>query len=653
MESERPDPDQLLRQVQEETKARGKLKIFFGACAGAGKTYAMLLDAQEKLKEGLNVVGGIIETHGRTETYKLLNGIPLLPLRHIEYQGFTLKEFDLDVALKKSPAILLIDELAHTNAAGSRHPKRWQDVEEVLESGIDVYTTLNVQHLESLNDTVANLTGVRVKETVPDSIFDTADEIILVDISSEVILERLQEGKVYLGEFAKQRAAQHFFKMENLIALREIALRRTAERVDALRDIYQKYQHGKSLLSDKILVCIGPKNSSTKLVRKAKQQAIRLKCPWTVLYVESSKYYRLSKEEQMFIEKTLRLAEQLGAKTRVLQESQPAEAIINYAEKNQFTRIIIGSPSKSKWKKDLFGSLAQDIIDKCNTLDVYIIPDEPNTVKNSHQFDFNIPWIGYLITCFIIAICTLFGFPFKEWLKPENVVMIYLAGVVIVSACFEKSAAVLAALLSVLSYKIFFTSQEFSPNFNVYHIRDLVTAAVLLITGLLISNLTSRLRLQNLYARRREKYTADLYEFGRKLIVTPGKHKIAKVVANHIGETFDSAVTVWLPDNTSYLELASHPGIVAELKEESVAQWAYSHNQAAGLGTDTMPSARGYYLPLSNGEKVFGVLGIIPKDLNKTFSSEENMMLEALAIQAALALERVETVDKHKEIKGK
>lgn len=642
MEKVRPLPEQLLNQMKGKPKTQGKLKIFFGACAGAGKTYDMLSAAREKLSENVNVVAGVIETHGRVETGKLLEGIPKLPMVAVEYQGITVHEFDLDGALKLKPSIILIDELAHSNISGSRHPKRWQDIQELLTAGIDVYTTLNVQHLESLNDTIANLTGIRVKETIPDLIFDSADEIVLVDIPSEVILQRLREGKVYLGEFAKQRAAHHFFRIENLIALRELALRRTAERVDALRDIYQKLQGGPpSSLADKILVCINHKPISSKLIRKTKQQASRLKCGWTAIYVENEDHYYLTEAEKAYIEKTLRLAESLGGKTQVLQEPNTLNAITNYSRTHHFTRIIIGNTPKTFWKRKFSHSLVNDILNTKDLPDIFVLKDDTSHPSPKARKHYIYPsWHGYLNTLLVVALCTLIGVPVKEWLGPENIVMIYLVGLVIISSIEDRSAALFAALLSVICYNLFFTHPYYRFGYTFYYIQDYVTLVVFIIVGLVITTLTSQLRQQSLSARQREKYTSELYEFSRKLLITQGKNKIAKVIAHHIGEIFNSAASVWLPDNGGILELASHPGIKAELKEESVAQWSYGHNQRAGLGTNTMPSARGFYLPLSSGDRVLGVLGVIPQNPDRTFTSEENMMLEALALQAALALER-------------
>lgn len=624
-------------------KHKGKLTIYFGACAGVGKTYDMLSAAQQELKEKIDVVAGVVETHGRVETGKLLEGIPQLPLKEYEYQGILLKDFDLDGALKRNPDILLVDELAHSNIKTARHPKRWQDIQELLDAGIDVFTTLNVQHLESLNDTIENLTGVRVKETIPDSVFDNAHEIVLVDIPSEIILERLQEGKVYLGEFAKQRASQHFFKLENLIVLRELALRRTAERVDALRDVYLKYKSGgkKSILSDKILVCIGSNPISTKLIRTAKQQASRLKCSWTALYVEDEKHYYLAEEEKTFIEKSLRLAEQLGGSTKVLQSTSVLNGILQYSQENEFSRIIIGKSYKPTWKRKFSRSLANNILEASDVVDIFVINEDVSTPPYKPRSLLISSWLSYFNAFFVVALCTIIALPLRDWLQPENVIMIYLAGLVFVSVIEERSAALWAALLSMIGYNLIFTQPYYQFRINTYHAHDFINLFVFILVAIVITSFTSRLRSQNISIKQREKYMAELYELSRKLLVTPGRHKIAKVVSHHISETFNSAVTVWLPNNLGILELASHPGIKTELKEESVAQWAFTHNQPAGMGTDTMPSARGYYLPLNSKSTVLGVLGIVPKDPNHIFSTEETIMLESLALQASLALERI------------
>lgn len=638
----RPDPELLLRQFKKNPKM-GKLKIFFGACAGAGKTYAMLSEAQEKKSLNIDVVAGIIETHGRSETAKLLTGLPRLPLREIKYHNILLKEFDLDAAIKREPTILLIDELAHSNSMESRHPKRWQDVEELLEAGIDVYTTLNVQHLESLNDLVAELTGIKVKETVPDSIFDHADEIVLVDIPSEVILQRLNEGKVYLGEFIKQRAASNFFKIENLIALREIALRRTAERVDALRDTYKKYQHGQQVLSDKILVCIDKGPVATKLIRQAKQLALRLRAPWIALHVENDAYYRLSKLDQKFIKQNLTLAEQLGAKVETRQETNTASAILEAARLNHVNKIMVGYTLKSKWKLSFTSSLVNQILNNSHNIDVYIIHEDsvPAPTLKKFNIEFSLP--SYFYAILMVVFVTLIGLPFREWLTPETMLLVFLTGVITVSISYNFGACLLAILFSMISYHLFFVDPFHF--FGMDPLRNVIALGLFFFLAILTSKQTERLRQQNFFSKQRAKYMSDLYALSRQLIMTPGKVKLSKVVSQVVGEIFNCSATIWIPNEIGHLELFSHPGIKANLKEESVAHWAFKHNQVAGLGTNTMPSAKGYYLPLANADEVYGVLGVIPREQEKSFSAEEHSLLESLALQTATAFQRAKIAE--------
>lgn len=631
MEPQRPDPSVLLKRIEKTEQKKGKLKIFFGACAGVGKTYTMLTAALEKIKEGEKVLAGVIETHGRTECIKLMADIPSLPQKTLEYHGITLHDLDLDQAIKAHPDILLVDELAHTNPPNMRHPKRWQDIQEILEAGIDVYTTLNVQHIESLNDVVADLTGIRVKETVPDVIFDAADEIELIDVPSEVILERLKEGKVYLGEFAKQRAMENFFKIENLIALREVALRRTAERVDALSALYKKSS------ADKILVCIGPTMLATKIIRSAKQLATKLKTVWTTLYIENLQHYNLSEDEKMQIERNLQLAERLGAKTHVIQDTQTAQAIIQYAKENNVTKLILGKPTKPFWKRKLFGSLISQIIDQRSPFDIYIIGENITVAPKTPRKSF-LPWKSYLIAVLIIILCTGISFLLEEISRPEDLIMIYLIGIVIVSANYARSAAVFSGIFSVVCYHFCFTRSLNTP--QTFHIHDFITLCFFLVTAIAISTLTSKLRLQKIHARLREKHSTQLYHFSKKLISAKGMSQIANVVVQQMNEIFQCVTTLWLPDEAGNLQLFSPARFKTDLKEESTAHWAYTHNQTAGVGTNTMPSARGYYLPLSNEQAVLGILGIMPNQ-GHALTSEEKMMLNALVIQLLLALQRV------------
>jgi len=622
----------------------GKLKIFFGACAGVGKTYAMLSASQQALREGMNVVIGVVETHGREETVKLAEGIPTIPPKIINYRGAELQEFDIDTALSMKPPLILLDELAHTNVPGSRHPKRWQDVDEMLDAGIDVYTTLNVQHLESLNDVVARITGIWVKETVPDAFFDKADEISLVDIPSEELLKRLKEGKVYIAPGAKRRAAQNFFKKSNLIALRELALRRTAERVDQLMETY-KGRGGQAWSgADKILVCIGPDALSGKLVRVAKRTANGLRAPWTAAYVENERHYALSPEGQEAVDRTLRLAERMGAKTSVIQGGRAHEEIVRYARDNGFTKIIVGKIKKARWKEVLYGTLADNIMRLSGDIDVYVVTGEAESGKGlrSPFWHSGAPVYYYLAAPVVAFVFTLILFPLRPYTIPANLVMPYLVGIVLVAVQYGRGPALLATLCSAIMFNMVFIPPYFSLKFSEEN--HIVTFAVLLLTGVLIGTLTARLRLQAIHARRREETTSTLYDMTRELTGNRGKETLAEIAARHIADVMDCDVSVWIPDQRGQLSrVVEEGGAVADadpLREESAAQWAYTHKQNAGLGTETLPSARGLYLPLVASSGVVGVIGVAPEDGKKAIPSDSAEQLETFASIMASALER-------------
>ncbi len=655
-DEQRPDPDELLSRIAaEETEAkqqesaRGKLKIFFGACAGVGKTYSMLSAGKSALAEGVDVVVGLVETHGREETKKLLEGIPILPNREVQYRGTLIKEFDLDAALKRKPQLILLDELAHTNAPGSRHPKRWNDVEELLEAGISVYTTINVQHLESLNDVVARITGVWVKETVPDELFDKADEISLVDIPSEELLKRLKEGKVYIAPEAKKRAAQNFFKKSNLIALRELALRRTAERVDALMDVYKNKSGGTQGWSgaDRILVCIGPDTLSTKLVRVAKRMAGGLKSPWTAIYIENERHYRLSKEGQESVERTLRLADRMGGKIETIQGAKASEEILAYARANGFTKVIVGKMPKARWRDIVYGTLADELIRNSGDIDVYVVTGGEGEDRKSFVaplWQTHTPWQYYLWAPIVICICTAMMLGLRHYLEAASLVMIYLIAVVGISLRYGRGPSLLATLLAAFSFNFFFVSPYYV--FKMSQEQHAVTFLALLITGVVIGTQTSRLRMQAIYARKREKDTATLFAMSRELSASRGKLTLAQIAAQHIADVMDSDVFIWLPDGRGHLQT-----LVAEtetedkdadpVRDETVAMWAFTHKQHAGLGTDTLPGSKALYMPLVGSGAVVGVLGMMPHDADvESYASEQMEILETFASIIASALER-------------
>ena len=529
----RPDPDALLARVQrEEVKSkRGKLKIFLGACAGVGKTYAMLSDAREEKTRGTDIVIGVVETHGRSETAALAEGIERVALREVPYKETLLEEFDLDAALARRPAVMLVDELAHTNAPGSRHPKRWQDVEELLAAGINVYTTLNVQHLESLNDIVGQITGIRVFETLPDKVFDEADEVALVDLPPDELIERLHEGKVYLPEQAL-RAADNFFRKGNLIALRELALRRTADRVDEqMRD----YRTGAGIraawpAADRVLVTVGPGSDAEHLVRAARRLAAGLDAEWTALYVETPALQRLPEADRDRILSALRLADSLGGKSVTIGGGDVATAVLDYARAQNITRILVGRPHRRGLRKWIVGSTADKVVAGAQDLDVAIIGAEerPTTLaahviaRTREALGVARPrkrrWQRYAIGAAVPVVLTAFGFLMHGKLELSNIIMVYLLGIVPVAIYLGRGASILASVLSVAAFDFFFV-----PPYLTFAVSDteyLVTFAVMMLVGLVISNLAARVRLQARIAGYREERASALYEMSRELAAT-------------------------------------------------------------------------------------------------------------------------------------
>jgi two-component system sensor histidine kinase KdpD len=646
----RPDPDALLGLVQaEEAKSlRGRLKIFFGGCAGTGKTYAMLSAAQEQLREGVDVVAGVVETHGRPETQKLLGGIPIVPMQEVAHKGIALREFNLDAAKSRKPPIILMDELAHTNAPGSRHPKRWQDVEELLAAGINVYTTLNVQHLESLSDVVAGVTGVRVKETVPDSVFDTADDITLVDIPTDELLKRLAEGKVYIADMAKARAAENFFKKNNIIALRELALRRTAERVDAQMDAYNIREGIRETIpvADKVMVCIGPDPLSAKLIRTAKRMAVSLKAPLVAVYVENSRHYNLSEQGKAAVESVMRMAERMGAKTVVLQGSSAVDEIIAYARESGITKIILGKPEQPRWKELVYGSLVDKIIRRSGVIDVYVVTGDPSPrtllAPRNSLMEFKPQLYG--LSLLAIALCTGLGVVLSSVLTPVDQALIYLAGVVPVAARLGRGPSVVYALFSPACFNFFFIPPLYT--LEIYDRSYWMTLLVMLVTSLMITDQASKLRLQALISRRREHHTQTLYTLTRSLASTRGQKAMSEVVVKHIEDVFHTEATIWMPDMAGHLNAVV--GALPEqdyVKEMAVLQWCFDHQRPAGRDTATMPSAMGLYLPLVAISGTLGIIGMLPKSEKRRFSLEEISSLETIASLLASATERANNAE--------
>ena len=658
MSEQRPDPDALLARMQAEEahQTRGKLKIFFGASAGVGKTYAMLEAAHARRAEGVQVVVGWVDTHGRAETEALLQGLELLPRRPVGYRGTTLDEFDLDAALARRPALLLVDELAHTNAPGSRHAKRWQDVVEVLDAGIDVYTTVNVQHLESLNDVVARITGVMVRETVPDSILEQADEVELIDLPPDDLLQRLRDGKVYVP-WQAERALHNFFQKGNLIALRELALRRTADRVNDQMEVYRR-DHAIAEIwptSERLLVCISPSPLAVRLVRAARRMAARLRAEWLVVYVETPAQLRLPEVDRDRVVQTLRLAEQLGAETATLSGQNASEEILTYARTRNVTKIVVGKPIHPRWRDVVFGSVLDELVRRSDEIDVYVIGGEEDEARPHAPYNLEQPhnWLAYGAGLAMVILCTMLAWLMIPSFAEANIIMVYLLGVVFVARRYGRGPAIWTSVLSVAAFDVFFVSPYLT--FAVSDAEYLVTFAVMLLVALIISALTVRLRQQAATARQRERRTAALYAMSRDLASTRDIDGLRQAATRHISGVFESHVVLLLPDASGRLhtetvgEQASERGdqrlFALDVKELGVAQWVYEHQQMAGLGTATLPSAEALYLPLLASRGVIGVLGVRPVQPRRLLAPEQVYLLETFASQTALAIERAALVE--------
>jgi two-component system, OmpR family, sensor histidine kinase KdpD len=654
MNDERPDPERLLSRLkQEEARlGRGRLKVFLGAVAGVGKTYAMLELARLRRRQGIDVAVGWVETHGRSETEALLEGLEMLPARVFLHRGVELREFDLDAALARHPQLLLVDELAHTNAPGARHTKRWQDIEELLAAGIDVFTTVNVQHLESLNDAIAQTTGVIVRETIPDRILEQAEEIELVDLPPDELLERLKDGKVYIAPQA-ERALRGFFTKGNLIALREFALRRAAERVDSELRTYKQDEGigGVWPVAERILVCVSASPAAAKVVRAAARMAMRLGAEWIVACVERPGDLRQTESDRERIGQTLRLAEQLGAQTVTLTGLSVSEEIIAYARTRNVTKIVVGKPARPGWRYRLFGSVVEELVRKSDEIDVYVIRGsrEEGRVSALRRMQRRSPARSYLwaVAAVLVAsgLCRLV-FP---QLAPANLVMLYLLEVLFVAGIWGRGPSILASLLSVLAFDFFFVSPRLT--FAVGDGQYVVTFAVMLAVALLTSSLAVRLRQQADAHRRREERTAALYRTSREFARCATLADIVESVERNLGEVFESEVWILLPDAQG--RLAHAPGITSAFpldpKETAVAEWAHAHGQMAGLGTGTLAGAKALYAPLKTARGSVGVLGLFPAGGTKSLSVERIELLEAFTGQCAVVIERMRLAQEAQE----
>jgi two-component system sensor histidine kinase KdpD len=647
----RLDPDELLTTIErsEASLLRGRLKIFFGASAGVGKTYTMLEAARSARASGADVAVGYVELHGRIETERLLDGLEQLPFLEVRHRAMVRREFDLDAALARHPTILLVDELAHSNLIEGepkpRHAKRWQDIEELLAAGINVWTTVNVQHLESLNDVIAGITGVRQQETIPDRIFDQADEVELIDLSPGDLLERLRAGKVY-GAAQAAAATEKFFREPNLLALRELALRRTADRVDAAARAYGNRERVSKpwLARDRFLVAVTLDDQAEQLVRVGKRFADALDAEWLVVTVETAAMLKLGEKARNRRVDILRLAESLGAQTVTLDGSSASTALIEYARLRNVTRIVVGEPKRFGLRSLFRPSTTTKLVEANGGFDVSVISRRESTAKtgSSHEETGprDIQWSLYWAAAGITVACTLLAAPMYSHIELTNLVMVYLLGTTVAALRLGRGPASLAAIANVIAFDFFYVPPRFS--FAVSDFEYVVTFAVMLAVALIIAGLAASVRAQTRVAGARERRTALLYGMSRELAANRGFEDLARVAVKHVVETFASQAVILIPDASGRLHHPRSPPLLGSLLQAdlSVAQWVLDHGVPAGLGTDTLLASPAQYLPLRAASKTLGVLAVAPSQRRRLLLPEQRHLLETFAGQIALAMER-------------
>jgi two-component system sensor histidine kinase KdpD len=649
----RPDPDELLASLEKE--GQGKLTIFLGAAAGVGKTYAMLEAARDKLAEGIDVVAGIVETHSRAETEALLQGLPIILRKPLEYKGRTFYEMNLDAILARRPQIVLVDELAHTNITGSRHKKRYMDVEELLAAGINVYTTLNIQHLETLNDIIAQITGVKVQETIPDRVLESASQIQLIDIPPEELIGRLKEGKVYVpGQVAK--ALKKFFRPGNINALRELALRYTAQRVDHQMESYMRVHGiaGPWPTGEKVLVCISASRFSAQLVRVAKRMAERLQGEWFGVHVVSPRSVHINEAEKNSLADNLRLAEKLGAETISLTGDDVADEILELARKRNVSQIIIGKPEHSRFWDLIHGSVVDKVIRNSQGISIHVIPGRQQeagqinrkTVPRQRQ---KFSFIPYTLSIAMMALMTLVILPISSFLGLVNIAMLYLVPVLLSAARWGRLPAIITAIMAVITFDFFFVPPILT--YTVADIRYLLSFVIFLLVSLITGTLSAKLKDQVNYSRQSENRISALYALSRDIAAEHKLDAVLESIAGYVATTLEGQVVLLLPDENAKLVLKAVSGVNNFLddSELAVAAWVYNRGQKAGKGTETLGAAAALYLPLSTEQVTQGVLGICSNQTEAQFDTERIRLLEAFCGLAAMAINRIKLAEQARE----
>jgi two-component system sensor histidine kinase KdpD len=619
--------------------------------AGVGKTYSMLSEARAEKERGIDVVSGYVESHGRIETESLLEGIESLPLLEIVHRGVRIKEFSLDAALARCPRLLLVDELAHSNAPGCRHSKRWQDIEELLDSGIDVYTTVNIQHVESLRDVVAQITGVYVKETVPDAFFDRANDIELVDLPPQELHQRLRDGKVYIQEKVEQ-ALGGFFKKSNLLALRELALRHTAERVDEemrrVRELHSNTE--KWHTRERILVCIAPNMMASRVVREARRLASSLHAHWYAITVDDTRSASLSNRDHEYLEYAVNLAETLGAEVATLGGEDVVGEVIRFARDHNVTTIVVGKPVRARWRELLSGSVVDSLIRLTGDIDVLVITgaEEQSSPLIIRKQSGRTTWIGYLYALGAVTICTIIGLLMIDRFDLANIVMVYLLGVVVTSATLTKREAMTVAVTSVALFDLCFVHPR--GTFAVRDAQYIVTFVIMLGVSILINSLTQRLKDQSMFSAQRERSTSTLYSSSRQLAPLRDVEDMVAVVVTAAANSVNCEVAVLAPDGNANMKVLSRTRseFESDPHEQGVSRWVVDNARIAGRSTDTLSGSRGLHLPLIGSTGVVGTMVLDLKGVD-TIDSSRMQFLESLASQLASGIERAKlTEESHK-----
>ncbi|MFO1081590.1 MAG: sensor histidine kinase KdpD [Reyranellaceae bacterium] len=641
----RPSPDALLKAAERE--GRGKLKIFFGAAPGVGKTYAMLTAGRRRKADGVDVVVGVVETHGRAETEAQLAGLEVVPRKLVEYKGHRLEEMDIDAVLRRRPSLVLVDELAHTNVEGSRHPKRFLDVEELLAAGIDVYSTMNVQHVESLNDVVARITRIRVRETVPDRVVDAADEVELVDLTPADLIGRLREGKVYVRDNA-QRALKHYFSPGNLTALRELALRRTADRVDGQMLSYMR-EHaiaGPWAAGERVVVCLDPTASAATVVRAAKRSADRLDAELIALYVETGRHATLSEAEQRQLAETIRLAGQLGAEVVTLPGRTVVEEVLDFARSRNATRIVVGKSRRSRWFELRHGSIVDELVRSGSGLAIEVAPTDEAATPPSPGSRLAKPPLTpgpYLEGLLSMALATAVGRLIDSWIVLPNISLVYVVPVLIAAARHGLVPSLWVAGLSVLAFNFFFLPPLYQ--FTINDPANVVALVFFMFVAVLASALAARTRTQTESARREARTTAELYAFSRKIAGVTDLYDLLWIVVSHLARLLGAEIVILMPDPEHAGRLGPRAAFPPDSEfgepDLAAARWSWDADHPTGRGTDTLPGARWMFMPIRTSRAPVAVIGVLSRKPPGEIGAADRRLLEAVGNQAAVAIERL------------